>query len=79
MGDESGFEDILSQIVERFIRENGPHTSGEVTECLFDDMEAYVVLSGSTFQIPEAEIDALLNYSPLFAEDDTGRYHIASG
>lgn len=78
MSNEEDFEDILSQIVERFLREEGPHIAEEIAECLHDDREAYAVLSGSVYQIPASEINALLEYSPRFAEDDTGRYHIAS-
>lgn len=77
MSDEEDFENILEQLVESFIRENGPHNADELSECLFYDREAYTVLSGSVFQIPASEIDALLNYSHGFVEDDTGRYHIS--
>lgn len=78
MSNDEGFNSILREKVESFIRHGGPHTSKEVADFLYESNEVYAVVSGSKFRLPESEIDAILDDSRELVRDDSGRWHIAS-
>lgn len=76
MKEEDDFSDLFVQKVERTLRDEGPHTSKELSEILYSDKEMYIVISGSITPVPEVVLDAWMEYSSRFSSDGTGRWHV---
>lgn len=73
---DTEIQEEIAQVAQEYIKEQGPSTSDEVREALEEDGSLVVKLNGESHPMLHHVMDSTMKESPLFAQDDSNRWHM---